>query len=537
MNTTTRTQLCTPLMIAAASTIGLTAANADFVGLTSDSVAIDQSGWEGSDARDLYLVSVYAEFDNAIDRLVAVYGSNSNATNLVVTTDDPAGFWQYDQNGGQVPGDYNISPDILAADVSLFGSAAYDSYLTIGLVGGAADNQLQEVGIEANSEWDSFNDGSGSLTVTDGALFTTPDDPQGVAGNYADNKVLVGQFAVGAGTNLNATFNMQWRDNANATQYSTAQNIEVAVEGGEADDQPNPASRYEDFNADWHGDLLYQHNVAGSLLCWVLGIDEDGDVTRTTKTIYSGNISSYSIASIRDLNGDGYTDFLWQRNTTGSLLIWYLGEDGDGNVTRLTKTLYSGNISSYSIVCVRDLDGDGDADVLWQHNTTGSLLVWYLGVDGDGNPTRTSKVLYDGNISSYSIVDVSDYDGDWDADILWQHNTSGALLLWYLGVDGDGEPTRVSDVLYSGNISSYSIVATNDYNGDGVSDILWQHNSTGSLLLWYLGIDGDGEPTRITKTLYSGNISSYTIVECDDINADGSVDLLWQHVTSGSLIA
>ncbi|HJO15482.1 MAG TPA: hypothetical protein QF800_01200, partial [Phycisphaerales bacterium] len=128
MNTTTRTQLCTPLMIAAASTIGLTAANADFVGLTSDSVAIDQSGWVGSDARDLYLVSVYAEFDNAIDRLVAVYGSNSNATNLVVTTDDPAGFWQYDQNGGggAVPGDYNTSADILAADVELYGSAAYD---------------------------------------------------------------------------------------------------------------------------------------------------------------------------------------------------------------------------------------------------------------------------------------------------------------------------------------------------------------------------------------------------------------------------
>ena len=145
MNTTTRTQLCTPLMIAAASTIGLTAANADFVGLTSDSVAIDQSGWVGSDARDLYLVSVYAEFDDAADRLVAVYGSNSNATNLVVTTDDSSGFWQYDQDSAGFPSDYNISKDILPADVSLFGSAAYDSYLTIGLVGGAADNELQEV--------------------------------------------------------------------------------------------------------------------------------------------------------------------------------------------------------------------------------------------------------------------------------------------------------------------------------------------------------------------------------------------------------
>jgi len=533
MNTTTRTQLCTPLMIAAASTIGLTAANADFVGLTSDSVAIDQSGWVGSDARDLYLVSVYAEFDDAADRLVAVYGSNSNATNLVVTTDDPSGFWQYDQNGGGVPGSYNTSADILAADVSLFGSAAYDSYLTIGFVGGAADNQLQEVGIEANSEWDSFNDGSGSLTVTDGALFTTPDDPQGVAGDYADNKVLVGQFAVGAGTNLNATFNMQWRNNANATQYSTAQNVEVAVEGGDDDH----ANHYDDFDGNWHGDILWQHNTTGSLACWYMSTDGSGEPVFDSEVVYPGNISNWTIVGYGDFDGNGTTDILWQHDTLGSLSVWYMSVDGSGNPVSVSESVYSGSITGWSIAGFGDFDGSGTQDILWQNTTTGSLSIWYMSVDGSGNPVFVSKSAYSGSITGWSIAGYGDFDGSGTQDFLWQNTTTGSLSIWYMSVDGAGNPAFTSKSAYSGYILGWSIAGFGDFDGSGTQDILWQNNATGSLSIWYMSVDGSGSPVFSSKVAYAGNISTWTIVQYSDYDANGTTDILWQNNASGSLQA
>ncbi|MDP6601926.1 MAG: hypothetical protein QGH76_06480, partial [Phycisphaerales bacterium] len=98
------------------------AATADFTGMATEATLVDQSSWVGSDARTLYVVSVYAEFDNAADALIAVYGDTTNV--LSVETSDPAGFYQFDENGGGVPGSYNTSVEITPDIVTLFPSAA-----------------------------------------------------------------------------------------------------------------------------------------------------------------------------------------------------------------------------------------------------------------------------------------------------------------------------------------------------------------------------------------------------------------------------
>ena len=54
--------------------LGAASVQADFVGLVAESQVVDQSNWVDSDPRSLIKLSVYAEFDDPDDRLVAVFG-------------------------------------------------------------------------------------------------------------------------------------------------------------------------------------------------------------------------------------------------------------------------------------------------------------------------------------------------------------------------------------------------------------------------------------------------------------------------------
>ena len=49
-------------------------ATADFAGMSTEASLVDQTGWDDPDARTLYVISVFADFDNADDHLRAVFG-------------------------------------------------------------------------------------------------------------------------------------------------------------------------------------------------------------------------------------------------------------------------------------------------------------------------------------------------------------------------------------------------------------------------------------------------------------------------------
>jgi hypothetical protein len=522
----TQNTLRTSILASAVAAALTCAATADFVALTSSASLVDQSSWAGSDAQTLYVISVYAEFDNVADKLIAVYGDSTNT--LSVSTSDTAGFYQFDENGGGVPGSYNSSNDLTAGTLALFESAASDSFVTIGLTS-ATDNAMLDIGIV----YTSFNDGSATsaLAVDNGTWFITPSDTQGTAGNYSDNRVLVGQFTVGEGHTITGSMSLQWTDSAGVTQNTLASNFSGEASGANA----NHANQFDDFDGNFHGDILWQHNSTGSLACWHFSLDGSSNLTFSSHVVYAGTIADWTVVGYGDFDGNGTTDYMWQ-HTSGSLSIWYMSVDGSGNPVYSSKSAYSGTIADYTIVGFGDFDGNGTQDLLWQHTASGSLAIWYMSVDGSGNPVFSSKVAYSGTIASYSIAGYGDFDGSGTQDILWQHDATGSLAAWYMSVDGSGNPVYDSRTVYSGSIATYSIVGFGDFDGSGTSDILWQHDTAGSLAIWYMSVDGSGNPVLSSKTAYSGSISDWSIVQYSDYDATGTIDILWQHDASGSLV-
>ena len=118
---------------------------------------------------------------------------------------------------------------------------------------------------------------------------------------------------------------------------------------------------------------------------------------------------------------------------------------------------------------------------------------------------------------SWHVAEAADFNGDGKSDILWQH-ADGTPAIWIM--DGT-HITSSADLPNPG--PSWHVAEAADFNGDGKSDILWQH-ADGTPAIWTM----DG--THITSSADLPNPGpSWHAAETADVNGDGKSDILWQH--------
>jgi hypothetical protein len=224
-------------------------------------------------------------------------------------------------------------------------------------------------------------------------------------------------------------------------------------------------------------DLLWRHETQGWLASWQMN-----GVTMTGAAAVSVNQVSdtkWKLVGSGDLNGDGQQDVVWQHEGDGSLAAWYLrGADVVG-----TSYLSISRVAdlTWKIRGVGDTNGDGLADLVWQNSSDGRLAVWLM----NGTQVVSTVMLSIPRVAdtSWKVRAVGDTDGDGLADLLWQNSATGELAAWFL---------RGATVLRTARLSigvmtdaNWRIVGAQDVGGDGRADILWQHSS-GSLATWFL---------------------------------------------------
>jgi hypothetical protein len=219
-----------------------------------------------------------------------------------------------------------------------------------------------------------------------------------------------------------------------------------------------------------------------------------------------------------DFNGDGFSDFLWQNS------------DGEVQFSELngTSIIGSGVVEpnpgmSWKAIDAGDFNGDGKSDILWQ-NADGEVQISEL----NGSSIIGGGIVGGNPGPSWHAIGAGDFNRDGKSDILFQH-TNGFVGIWELNgtqiIGGYGTLVGPSPG------PAWKAVGTGDFNGDGYSDILFQHTS-GPVALWELNgtvvIDGPGimvggNPGPLWRTVGTG-----------DFNGDGKSDILFQQ-TSGSV--
>jgi len=116
----------------------------------------------------------------------------------------------------------------------------------------------------------------------------------------------------------------------------------------------------------------------------------------------------------------------------------------------------------------------------------------------------------------------NDFNGDGVSDVLLQ-NDNGTVRDW-LGQAPNGNFIGNIDKVNILTGPEWHVIGTGDFNGDGYVDVLWQHDN-GTVRDWLGQPDGS----------FTGNVDKVNIVTdwkavgTGDFNGDGRTDILWQN--------
>ena len=261
----------------------------------------------------------------------------------------------------------------------------------------------------------------------------------------------------------------------------------------------DPGSAYRligigDFDGDGKSDLAFQNitqGVLGDIKIWRNFSPANEIYWRQVKRVWE-------VQAVGDLDADGYGDLVWRYTVTdspdtGVSYIWFTNGNG---VTQVRKR--GGAPLDWTLLGAADINGDGAADMIYvsPSNQVRALMA---------TSNRTCANLFAGNLpAGYQALRLADFSGRKNGDILLYDAISGNVQLLSLDAAGVVLPSYTggpNDANASCMVTSLTVQnqffnlpnvgsnqklwATGDFNGDGVTDIVWQRPD-GTLILWLM---------------------------------------------------
>jgi len=249
--------------------------------------------------------------------------------------------------------------------------------------------------------------------------------------------------------------------------------------------------------------------------CWY---KNNGLQQFTTKNIITDTIEAYKILS-EDIDGDNYNDLLTISNYYdyySPYLLLYKNIDANGAFT------FMQDLEDYTYDCkFAYINSDNYIDIVWSGGSA-SFLFWAEN-DGLGNFTPNYMFYY---IDQVTDFDIKDMDNDGDNDILFTTITKRTGISYIENFDGEGDFDSINNrvsidtTVFSGSICAIDIDNDNDF--DIICDSSFYHSSQ---LFYYLN---DGQGGFSEKQVFDSNLISYSYrdLEAHDLNYDGRMDLV-----------
>ena len=171
-----------------------------------------------------------------------------------------------------------------------------------------------------------------------------------------------------------------------------------------------------------------------------------------------------------DLNGDGFPDLLFQSQSKGSVTYALMnGLTPAGQYGTLFPTVPAG----FVIVGTPDINGDGQADILFQNQATGDVAYVLM----HGLMPGASDYLFRNLDRNLKLVATLDLNGDSHVDFLFQNTKTGDVVYALM----NGTTPIGYGTLFQGVSLEYKVVGAIDLNGDGVADIVFQGQTNGDV--------------------------------------------------------
>jgi hypothetical protein len=298
------------------------------------------------------------------------------------------------------------------------------------------------------------------------------------------------------------------------TMTQAPMSVVAADVDGDGDPDALSASAYDDEiawyeNEDGAGSFGAQQVITraadSAQQVVVADVDGDGDVDALSASFYDDKIAWYEnldgagafggqnvISSVAngamsvfaaDLDGDGDIDAL-SASAYDDKVAWYENVDGAGEFG--SERLITTDADYARSVFAADLDGDGDADVLFAAYYADEI-AWCENLDGAGSfgPPRTITMEAIGVMR----VTAADLDGDGDTDVL-SASYYDDKIAWYENLDGAGNFGPQQALTTTARGARTVLVAR--VNGDRVPDVV-AASVNNSRIVWFANGDGIGD--------------------------------------------
>jgi hypothetical protein len=161
----------------------------------------------------------------------------------------------------------------------------------------------------------------------------------------------------------------------------------------------------------------------------------------------------------------------------------------------------------------------------WHNPKTGLSGVWNLSIAGG---TKAVLGVRESPLLGWDIVAVNDFNDNGLQDILWHNRTTQRLAIWFLHEDGVFDrAVLVRDTSMAG----WTFVGTANISDTSPRpEIIWQNNTTGRVALWELNADGTFAQARLIR---DQDMGQWRIVGTVDVNNSGRPELIWQNRSTG----
>lgn len=289
-------------------------------------------------------------------------------------------------------------------------------------------------------------------------------------------------------------------------------------------------------------------NVGGYLVSW-------GTASGSyTSTVNVGNRTDWTLtslvpgqryfASVRvyDIDGrisDPSNEISWQP-VFKALLLW---QDATGKVTAWqmdgspAQSMYDWeywsdtDLPGWKAVATGDFNRDGFVDLVWQNSATRQVTVWYLTRGSGGKTIRLGwNYLSATGVPGWTVVGANDFNGDGVPDLVWQNDATHQATVWYYG-GAQGNTSVGWSYLERNGFADWQVVGVSDFNADGHPDLVWQNQFTRQVTVWYFG-GSQGNVFSGWNYLEPVGVPGWTVVGARDYSADGRPDLVWQNDTT-----
>ncbi|HWG21667.1 MAG TPA: VCBS repeat-containing protein [Terracidiphilus sp.] len=333
----------------------------------------------------------------------------------------------------------------------------------------------------------------------------------------------------------------------------TFANVPQSLELGDLD----PAMVMADVNGDGHLDLiassvLYHGQEASGGIGAVGGylvsvLEGDGQGNLGPPALYRVAPDAYDLIAA-DLKGDGFPDIITisQSQNTASILVnngrgEFNGPAGEA-IGYLALLANAPNV--FALPQTFDVNGDGKPDVvLVESNQQGDQPSWMTSLLNEGTgrlgpPIRSSITV--GPDRPYAIFAVGKFRSTSPADVIYVNGIAfgvpGEETSNVAFMPGKGDGTFGAPVTLSTMLPDPLLVATGDFNGDGILDFVVVGHSTSYAELEFDTFLGNGDGTfkeLSAQTFPVPTTGLPTQLIAGDFNHDGKLDLLIGYTSNG----